>query len=35
MVKFYTLYLSGEEVDEINKLFDIVYKHRENQVLFI
>jgi hypothetical protein len=29
MVKLYKLYLSGEEIDEINKTFDIVYKHRE------
>ena len=29
MVKFFKLYLTADEVDEINKIFDIVYKHRE------
>ena len=28
MVKFFKLYLTADEVDEINKILDIVYKHR-------
>jgi len=30
MPKLYKLYLTGDEVDEINKLFDIIHKHRNN-----
>jgi hypothetical protein len=29
MGKLYKVYLTADEVDEINKIFDIVYKHRE------